>query len=87
MSKIKRKDKIFIDYLRNQRGATAISAYSTRARFDAPVSVPLAWDELTNHSKTEFNIFSLPKRLAQLKNDPWEMFYKLKQSLNLDSFK
>jgi bifunctional non-homologous end joining protein LigD len=88
MSKVKRKGKIFIDYLRNLRGATAISAYSTRARFGAPVSVPLAWDELTNHFKdTSFNIFNLPKRLNELKNDPWELFFKLNQSLNLYRFK
>ncbi|OAN56624.1 DNA ligase D [Sphingobium sp. TCM1] len=46
MSKAKRKDRIFIDWLRNQRGSTAILPYSVRARPDAPVAVPIEWDEM-----------------------------------------
>jgi bifunctional non-homologous end joining protein LigD len=46
MSKAKRKGKIFIDWLRNQRGATAVVPYSARARDGAPVAVPVGWDEL-----------------------------------------
>ncbi|MEC3909301.1 DNA ligase D [Sphingobium sp. CR2-8] len=46
MSKARRKDKIFIDWLRNQRGSTAVLPYSARARADAPVAVPIDWDEL-----------------------------------------
>jgi bifunctional non-homologous end joining protein LigD len=46
MSKAKRKGRIFVDWLRNQRGATAILPYSARAREGAPVAVPIAWDEL-----------------------------------------
>jgi bifunctional non-homologous end joining protein LigD len=46
MSKAKRKGKIFIDWLRNQRGSTAILPYSARARSGAPVAIPLAWNEL-----------------------------------------
>lgn len=84
MTKSKRGGKIFVDYLRNQRSATAIGAYSTRSRIHAPVSVPLEWDELT-HSRedTDFNIKTLPKRLEHLKKDPWSNFWKIKQSLNL----
>ena len=48
MSKAKRKGRIFIDWLRNQRGATAIMPYSARARAGAPVAVPIAWDELAD---------------------------------------
>jgi bifunctional non-homologous end joining protein LigD len=46
MSKAKRKGRIFIDWLRNQRGATSVVPYSPRARENAPVAVPVAWDEL-----------------------------------------
>ena len=48
MSKAKRKGKIFIDWLRNQRGSTAVVPYSARAREGAPVAVPIAWDELAD---------------------------------------
>ena len=46
LSKAKRTGRIFIDYLRNQRGATAIMPYSARAREKAPVAAPINWDEL-----------------------------------------
>ena len=49
MSKAKRKGRIFIDWLRNQRGSTAILPYSARARPGAPVAVPLSWGELEDH--------------------------------------
>lgn len=82
MKKSKRGGKIFVDYLRNQRGATAVSAYSTRARLHAPISVPLTWDELTKMRKYPlFTLKTLPKRLAALKSDPWEDFWIIKQHL------
>src|SRR5205085_12642504 len=88
MTKSARKGKIFIDYLRNQRGATAVAAYSTRARLHAPVSVPIHWDELSsNFADTFFTIKTLPKRLEKLKSDPWKDFYKVKQRLNLNNNK
>jgi bifunctional non-homologous end joining protein LigD len=46
MSKAKRKGLIFIDWLRNQRGATAVMPFSARAREGAPVAAPIAWEEL-----------------------------------------
>ena len=72
MSKTKRAGKIFIDYLRNGRTATAVCAYSTRARTGAPVSLPLRWDELTSDLRSDhFNIRNVPQRLARLRQDPW----------------
>lgn len=85
MSKAKRKGKIFMDYLRNQRGATAIAAYSTRARIHAPVSTPLDWDELTDDlNDMYFTIKTLPARLEKLKKDPWGNFWDVQQSLKLN---
>jgi bifunctional non-homologous end joining protein LigD len=73
MSKTKRAGKIFIDYLRNSRWATAVCAYSTRARTGAPVSLPLRWDELTSDLRADhFNIRNVPQRLARLRQDPWD---------------
>jgi len=54
MTKAKRKGKIFIDYLRNQRGATAVAPYSSRARLHAPVATPIHWDELSNDIRDTF---------------------------------
>lgn len=88
MTKSKRKGKIFIDYLRNQRGATAISPYSTRARAHAPVAVPISWEELTHDKRdSEFTLKTLPNRLKLLRKDPWEDYWKIKQSLRLDELK
>jgi bifunctional non-homologous end joining protein LigD len=82
MSKAKRAGKIFIDYLRNQRGATAIASYSTRCRKGAPVATPIAWDELNTKIRPDmFNIANLPKRLDKLKTDPWADFFKVRQSI------
>jgi bifunctional non-homologous end joining protein LigD len=82
MSKAKRRGKIFVDYLRNQRGATAIASYSTRRRSGAPVATPIAWDELTAKTRPDmFNITNLPKRLDKLKKDPWADFFTVRQSI------
>ncbi len=75
MTKKARTGKIFIDYLRNGRGATAVAAYSTRARPGAPVSTPITWDELGPAiTANRFDTGNLPGRLASLKADPWLRF-------------
>jgi bifunctional non-homologous end joining protein LigD len=74
MAKRERKGKIFIDYLRNGAGATAIASYSTRARAGAPIATPLAWDELTDALRPDrFNVKSFEQRLAGY-HDPWASF-------------
>jgi bifunctional non-homologous end joining protein LigD len=88
MAKNKRQGKIFVDYLRNQRSATAIAPYSTRARIHAPVSVPIHWDELSpDRRDIDFTIKNVVSRLDNLKTDPWQDFRKIKQSLGLDKLK
>ena len=75
VTKAKRKGKILIDYLRNQRGATAVAAYSTRARPGAAVSTPLAWEELgAEIGPARFTVNNLSSRLSALDADPWEGF-------------
>ena len=82
MSKAKRKGKVFIDYLRNHRGATSVAAYSTRARPNAPISTPLRWDELAADLRSDdFTIATLRARLAALKADPWAGYDKARQRL------
>lgn len=82
ISKAKRRGKILIDYLRNGQGATAIEAYSTRARAGAPVAVPLSWDELGPDVREDhFNVGNVPERLNDLKRDPWSDYATVKQGL------
>ena len=75
MSKAGRKNKIFVDYLRNDRTATAVASYSTRARVGAPVATPIAWEELTAKLDPRgFNVHTVQARLATMKADPWKGF-------------
>jgi bifunctional non-homologous end joining protein LigD len=77
-----RTDRIFIDYLRNGRGATAIAAFSTRARPGATVSAPISWDELSVKLRSEqFNVRSMVQRLAKLGADPWKDYWTTKQGI------
>ena len=80
MAKRARTGRIFIDYLRNGRGATAVAAYSTRARAGAPVSTPVAWEELpTIRSGNQYRIGNLAARLSHLQDDPWSDFGNVDQ--------
>ena len=82
MSKAKRKGKIFIDYLRNGRGATSVAAYSTRSKPNAPVSTPIAWDELTPSLRPDaYRVDNLRDRLDALKENPWHDYFTTKQSI------
>jgi bifunctional non-homologous end joining protein LigD len=82
MTKSIRGGKIFLDYLRNGRGATAVVAYSTRSRPGAPVSAPIAWEELgPKLTPNKFTMLNIDKRLASLKKDPWADIARVKQQL------
>ena len=83
MSKKKRKGKIFLDWLRNERGATAIAPYSLRARPGAPVATPVDWAELKRiEAADKYTIRTIGQRLAQLKSDPWEGYFDVRQSIS-----
>jgi bifunctional non-homologous end joining protein LigD len=71
MSKAKRKGRIFLDYLRNQRGSTAVLPYSARARDGAPVAVPVAWDELEAMKNARpYSIGDAPALIARASGKP-----------------
>jgi bifunctional non-homologous end joining protein LigD len=82
-AKAARRGKIFFDYLRNNRGATSIAPYSTRSRPGAPVAVPLGWDELDGDLRPDqFNIHTVPERLASLRRDPWQEMQDVRQTIS-----
>jgi bifunctional non-homologous end joining protein LigD len=81
-TKAKRNKRIFVDYLRNSREATAIAPYSTRARPGAPVSVPIDWSELNGlKGADQFTVQNLTQRLSRLRADPWAGIGRTKQKL------
>ena len=80
MSKAKRKGKIFVDYLRNARGATAIAPFSTRARPGAHVAWPVTWEGLSKLKDAHpASVWDAVKKLP--KADPWKDYAKVKQAL------
>jgi bifunctional non-homologous end joining protein LigD len=85
MSKAKRKGRIFIDWLRNERGATAIAPYSPRAHGNASVATPVSWAELSGvKAANAFTIPDVKLRVAQQKSDPWKGYFALRQRIRAD---
>ena len=81
-AKLGRERKILIDYLRNNRTNTSIAAFSTRAKPDAPVSVPLTWTELSpTKPPHRFTVATVPQRLARLRSDPWKPYRTTRQAI------
>jgi bifunctional non-homologous end joining protein LigD len=81
-SKAKREGLIFIDWLRNPRGATSVTGWSLRARAGAPVAMPLGWEEIARlKTGGAFDLAKALKRARSLKADPWGGIASLKQSL------
>ena len=77
MSKKKRKNKIYIDWVRNNYGSTSVCPYSIRLRDNAPVSMPIKWNELDKIKPNEITMKDAIKRIN--KKDPWEGFFEVKQ--------
>lgn len=87
-SKAVRHGKVYIDYLRNSRGATAVANYSTRARAGAPVAAPLSWQELSaGVSPDQYRVNNLRTRFDALKADPWEGYHEQRQSITKQAMK
>lgn len=82
-TKARRKGKIYIDYLRNERSASAIAPYSPRARDTPSVAAPIGWSELPRLERADaYTIASLPRRLASLGSNPWEGYFDLRQTIS-----
>jgi bifunctional non-homologous end joining protein LigD len=78
-----RVGRIFVDYLRNGHKATTVAAFSARARPGLGVSVPIAWRELAKlEGADQWNISTLPARLARQRADPWEKYWKTHQTID-----
>jgi bifunctional non-homologous end joining protein LigD len=81
-SKARRTGKIFIDWLRNERGATAVAPYTLRARENATVATPVSWAELKKtDSAARFTLANIAPRLAA-SSDPWPGYFETRQTLS-----
>ena len=72
MTKAARTGRIFLDYLRNQREATAVAPYSPRSRAGAPVSMPIPWSDLKLPDHPAFHVTDFADWNPRLKRDPWK---------------
>jgi bifunctional non-homologous end joining protein LigD len=81
VSKARRKDKIFIDYLRNGRGATAIAPYSLRSRPNATVAVPIDWEDLDRDIRGNSFMLKTVESVLQKRVDPWSDYFDVRQKL------
>ena len=81
MSKARRKGRIFIDYLRNGRGSTAVLPYSPRARAGTTVAMPVDWRDLAKLDPQDFTVRTVPALLKRRRRDPWADFLSLRQRL------
>ena len=81
MTKATRKNRIYLDYLRNDREATSVAPYSPRARSGAPVAMPLRWSELDAAKAPIFHVSEFMNWRSRLRRDPWTEMLKVKQKL------
>ena len=86
MTKSARAGKIYLDYLRNERGATAVAPYSPRARAGAGVSMPLAWSELDEPQRPIFRVADFSDWRARLSKDPWKAISTTRQTITPKTF-
>ncbi len=80
MSKAKRKGRIFLDYLRNERGATGIAPYSVRAKSRDRVAMPVSWAALKRAAQS--SLYSMADAMAQFGEKPWPDYFSLRQRIS-----
>jgi bifunctional non-homologous end joining protein LigD len=86
MTKSARVGKIYLDYLRNERGATAVAPYSPRARLGVHVSLPLPWSALKEPTRPAFSVRDFPAWRDRLRSDPWKTMLTTSQQLDPANF-
>jgi bifunctional non-homologous end joining protein LigD len=85
MAKAKRAGKVFVDWFRNGEGATSVATWSPRARLNAPIAVPISWDELPTVGRGDrWHVADIEERLAR--PDPWADFHALRQRIPRAAF-
>jgi bifunctional non-homologous end joining protein LigD len=85
MTKSARKGKIYLDYLRNERGATSVAPFSPRARAGSPVSLPLKWSDLDLPDRPVFRVAEFEQWRGRLKSDPWKAMAGMKQQITSEA--
>ena len=85
MTKAARANRIYLDYLRNERGATAVAPYSPRSRAGVPVSVPMAWSELKAEAPPKCRVAGFDAWKQRLRRDPWAKLPSLAQQLTAEA--
>lgn len=84
----RRRNRIFIDWMRNLRGGTAIAPWSTRARAGCPIAVPVAWGELSRIDRADrYTLRNIDRRLGSLRRDPWADYFEIEQDIPADALK
>jgi bifunctional non-homologous end joining protein LigD len=85
MSKAARTGRIYLDYLRNERGATAVAPYSPRSRAGVPVSIPLSWSELKSPAPPRCLVANFDEWRKRVASDPWAKMSETKQRLTAEA--
>ncbi len=87
MTKAARKNRIYLDYLRNDRGSTSIAPFSPRARSGAPVAITLDWKELRSDAPPRFQVADFSEWQSRLRRDPWQAMTKKRQRLSAETLR